>query len=426
MKKLSLLSAFLCATLFAFADPIESEYCGYFGPETKQGDTYITLTWETLDNGDVLITLGAGEGASTCSFRNGGFEGGIDAFVVSADNFENTVPASDYFTAQKVYSGNTFTLVKVAEVPAGAKIKHVGTGHALAWTVNGISAYTFPDFIYTYGGVCASEQVLTAIKLSVADSFVKLGSGVELNIQPVDQYGLPMEVDVDITVSPANAGIVEDNVFTASNTGLVTITVQSGTVSNSVDLRVVPSDNLALNKPCEAGYEPENQGELASKANDGNTNTQWVTYANQPAEVEWWIVDLEKVYDLASIDVLWGDPYSTEYILQVREDAPSDADKADDEAWTTVSTQTDVTVNSEQFIEVNVSARFVRLHSLAKSSNFFRLKEVRVYGTDPEGTGIEAVEASSVHGGSTKIFRDGQLLILRNGETYTLQGTLVR
>lgn len=425
MKKLSLFSALLCASLFALADPIESEYCGYFGPETKQGDTYITLTWETLDNGDVLITLGAGEGASTCSFRNGGFEGGIDAFVVSTDNFETTTPASEYFTAQKVYSGNTFTLVKVAEVPANAQIKHVGSGHALAWTVNGISAYTFPDFIYTYGGVCASEQVLTDIKFSVLEKFVKLGDEIALSIQPVDQYGLPMDVELTIEVSPADAGSVVDNVFKANKTGLATITVSSGNISNSVSLHVVSSDNLALNKPCEAGYEPENQGELASKANDGNINTQWVTYVNQPADVEWWIVDLEKVYNITAIDVLWGDPYSTQYILQVREDAPSEADKADDEAWVTVSGQEDVTINSEQFIELNAAARFVRLHSLAKSSNFFRLKEVRVFGIDPEGTGVEAVESSATIGESTKILRDGRLLILRDGGTYTVHGVRI-
>ena len=91
MKKLSLLfTALICASTLAFA--VDSEYCGFSNDDTKRDGIAITLTWETLANGDVQITLGSGEGANTCAFRNGGFEGGIDAFVVSTDNFENTTP----------------------------------------------------------------------------------------------------------------------------------------------------------------------------------------------------------------------------------------------------------------------------------------------------------------------------------------------
>ncbi len=139
--------------------PIASEYCNYQGPETKSGNTYVTLTWETDANGNVVITMGNGTGASSCSFRNGGFEGGIGAFLVSTDNFATSEAASNYFTATQVYSGNTYTLTKIADLPANAKIKHVGSGHAFAWTVNGNSAWGNPDFIYTYGGICNQLDV---------------------------------------------------------------------------------------------------------------------------------------------------------------------------------------------------------------------------------------------------------------------------
>lgn len=170
MKKFSLFFVLLCATMISFAAS-SSEYCCYYGNETKDGDAYVTLSWITDASGNVVITIGEGPGATSSAFRNGGFEGGIDAFVVSTDNFATTTPASDYFTATQVYSGNVYTLTKIAELPAGAQIKHVGAGHALAWKVNGKDAYSFPDFIYTYGGVCDQWPAPTNVAVS-ADSVI--------------------------------------------------------------------------------------------------------------------------------------------------------------------------------------------------------------------------------------------------------------
>lgn len=170
MKKIYFLTALLYASMMTFA-AVQSEYCSYYGDETKEGSTYVALSWQTNASGDVVITMGEGPGATSCSFRNGGFEGGIGAFVVSTDEFATTTPAEDYFSAVQVYSGNTYTLTKIADVPAGAKIKHVGTGHAFSWTVNGKSCYGFPDFIYTYGGVCEQWEAPTNVAVS-ADSVI--------------------------------------------------------------------------------------------------------------------------------------------------------------------------------------------------------------------------------------------------------------
>ena len=147
---------------------IVTEYCNYTNAQLTKNGVAITLSWETADNGDVVITMGNGVGATSCAFRNGGFEGGIDAFVVSADNFTITTPASDYFTFTQIYSGNEARLVKVADLPKGTKIKHIGTGHALSWTVNGKSEYDNPDFIYTYGGMCNNLDAPTNVAITDA------------------------------------------------------------------------------------------------------------------------------------------------------------------------------------------------------------------------------------------------------------------
>lgn len=145
--------------------PITSEYCNYQDPQTIKGGKNIALTWETDGSGNVIITMQNGTGATSCSFRNGGFEGGIGAFVVSNDDFVTTTPASDYFTAAQVYSGNTYTLTKIADLPVNAKIKHVGSGHALAWVLNGNNEYCYPDFIYTYGGTCNQLDAPTNVAI---------------------------------------------------------------------------------------------------------------------------------------------------------------------------------------------------------------------------------------------------------------------
>ena len=156
---------------------IVTEYCNYTNNQLTKNGASITLSWETVDNGDVVITMENGVGTTSCSYRNGGFEGGIEAFVVSTDNFATTTPASDYFTFEKVYSGNEARLVNIANLPKGAKIKHIGAGHALAWVVNGTNEYDFPDFIYTYGGVCNNLDAPTNV--AVTDAGVLTFEGVE-------------------------------------------------------------------------------------------------------------------------------------------------------------------------------------------------------------------------------------------------------
>ena len=365
--------------------PITSEYCNYQGPETHQDTHYYAITWETDPSGNVVITIGNGTGAGACSFRNGGFEGGnngLDNFVVSDDDFATTSPATDYFTVTRPSDGDLqYVMTKIADLPANAKIKHLSAG-AIAWREAGTDRWCWPEFTYTYGGVCAEEKVLTEISLSAASKFAMVDEDIALTVQPLDQMGKPIEATVDLEVSPADAGAIVGNVFTFSKTGAATITAKSGDIQNSITLYCVPSANLALNQPSEGGYYDNNPGEGFDKANDGNNNTAWVTYADKPASVEWWYVDLGAIYSLTGVNVLWGEPSSTSYKLYARTEAPSEDDKANDAAWEEIASVSGIGINSEQFNVVSVNARYVRVHSLTKSANFLRMKEVSVFGTE--------------------------------------------
>lgn len=362
--------------------PPVSEYCLYQDPQTIKGGKNIALTWETVANGNVVITMSNGTGTTSCSFRNGGFEGGIGAFIVSTDDFVTSEPASNYFTATQVYSGNTYTLTKIADLPDNAKIKHVGSGHALAWVLDGNDEYCSPDFIYTYGGICNEEPELTSIEMSSSTAIAQVGAGITITASPLDQFGAPIEATINYEISPSDAGEIVGNVFTFAKLGAATITARSGDVQNSIALYCVSSDNLALNKDCEGGSYDGNPSETAAKANDGADNTAWVTYANQPASVEWWYVDLGNLYNITAISALWGNDYSTNYILQVRTVAPEEADKANDEAWTTIAPVTNASAGNIALNYVTAQGRYVRIHSLNRSGNCIRLRELRVFGSE--------------------------------------------
>lgn len=362
--------------------PPVSEYCLYQDPQTIKGGKNIALTWETVANGNVVITMSNGTGTTSCSFRNGGFEGGIGAFIVSTDDFVTSEAASNYFTATQVYSGNTYTLTKIADLPDNAKIKHVGSGHALAWVLDGNNEHCYPDFIYTYGGICNEEPELTSIEMSSSTAIAQVGAGITITASPLDQFGAPIEATINYEISPSDAGEIVGNVFTFAKLGAATITARSGDVQNSIALYCVSSDNLALNKDCEGGFYDGNPGETAAKANDGADNTAWVTYANQPASVEWWYVDLGNLYNITAISALWGNDYSTNYILQVRTVAPEEADKADDEAWTTIATVTNASAGNIALNYVTAQGRYVRIHSLNRSGDCIRLRELQVFGSE--------------------------------------------
>ena len=374
MKKLFFLFARLCASLLTFA--IDSEYCG----EVKQSgtNTEAAFTWETNEAGSIVITITETLGGADEATHFRGNALAIGNFKVG----EGKADGANYFSHPGTTTGNQLVLTATNAPAPGEKIYYQGVVE-YATSKDG-NAWPTLTFEYTYGTKCPVEEpVLTRIVLNASATFAKIGEGITLTAQAKDQTNKNMDAVITYEVSPADAGTVADGKYTPSKVGEATITAKSGDVSASVKIYGVPSDNLALNKTCEAGYEPGNQGEISSKANDGNVNTQWVTYADQPASVEWWIVDLGAKYDIAAIDVVWGDPTSTKYILQVRDESPTAEQKADDEAWETVSTQEGITINTEQFIPlVGASGRYVRLHSLTKSSNFFRLKEVRVFGTE--------------------------------------------
>lgn len=229
--------------------PVNSEYCNYQGPETQQDGHYFAITFETDPSGNVVVTIGDGNGAGACSFRNGGFEGGNNGlanFVVSADNFATTAPATDYFTVTRPTDGDLqYVLTKIADLPANAKIKHLSAG-AIAWREAGADRWCFPEFIYTYGGTCNQLDAPTNVSVDANNiitfdavdgassytAYVSLG-GVEKYHQTVasgDELSFVAyeDGDYDVTVVASGAGKVDSDPSTAFVWSLTAVPVVLG------------------------------------------------------------------------------------------------------------------------------------------------------------------------------------------------------
>lgn len=375
-----------------YADGIfDSEYCAEV---MLAGDNReAAFTWETDDDGNVIIsiseTLG---GADNATYFRGN---GITADKIKIGEGRDAI--TTYFTHPGDIAGQqtlTLTLTDPSNKPAiGTKIYVENQIIEYATSKDG-NAWPNLTFEYTYGGKCIADPVLTKINLSASSIFAKVGENVTLTAIGKDQMNQDFDAVISYSISPNDAGSIVGNVYTPAKLGDAVITATSGEVSNSISIHCVPSDNLILNKTCEAGYEDGNPAETAAKVNDGNINTAWVTYADRPASEEWWYVDLEDNYDLTAVDVLWGADYSTNYIIQVRDDAPSNDDKSADDAWTTLATVTTASANSEIYTPLSGSGRYVRMHSLSRSGNCIRLRELRLFGA-VKATATKAVSASA-------------------------------
>ncbi len=422
MKKLTFLSALLCASLFSYAEPFfsESEYCGEV---MLQGDNReAAFTWETNSNGVVTITITetlGGELEDT-HFRGNGIN--IDKIKVGEEREE----AADYFELS-CGSSSTITLTpkEGSSLAVGTKIYVENQIVEYATSKDG-NAWPTLTFVYTYGSICSVEPVLTRLNLTASANWTTVGEGIELTATGTDQMGKPMEVEVNFAIEPADAGSIEGNVYKPAKIGAATITATSAELSASIKLFGTTGVNLATNQPSEAGYNPENQGEQAKAANDEDPGTAWVTWVDRPAAEEWWLVDLGQAYDLMGVELLWGADFPKQYILQARVEEPSDEDKANDEAWTTLAEINEgVKANAAVFSDVEGSFRFVRMHALIKTGNCIRLRDVRVFELPDEEIGT-SLGNTGISTSVQKVLRDGQFLIIRNGETFNLQGIIVR
>lgn len=329
MKKLSVLTALLCASLFSFADP-ELVYDVNFalassgssavatsGTPAAAIDGNMGTRWEGASSDPQIFTLDMGqlrvfntiqivwEGAYTSSF----------GLSVSSDG--NTWTLMDSIADQSLAGFPYEQTITLSSNYTGQYIRFYGAARGTGW------GHSFWEFRVLLAGT----PEVTSIDMSPV---AKLNQAVPVVVK--SQLGNAMSHEgITFTVVPATAGTVADGNYTALQYGKATLTASKDGHSASIDLYNVETDNLALNQPVAAGFS-ENTANLS---NNGNANDRWgsngATHYAADAENfgDWWYVDLGAKYDVLALRIKWETARPNDYDIRVSDDA---------QTWTTIAT----------------------------------------------------------------------------------------
>ncbi len=132
--------------------------------------------------------------------------------------------------------------------------------------------------------------------------------------------------------------------------------------------------NLALKKTATASGN-EGGAYVAAAAFDGDLTSRWSSLF---VDASWLQVDLGSMQPVGQVVLRWERAYGTQYQIQVSPDATT---------WTTVYTQTAGLGGSENLVFPGVTARYVRMNGIARSTQYgYSLWEFEVYG--PVGPSI--------------------------------------
>lgn len=183
---------FIAAGLFAasslWADVTPQTYCNFTHEKMCHQGTesdHIVLTWQTLRNGDVKISISEGEGSHYVAFRDAGFEGDMNGFTVvlkDESDVQTEVAASTYFNRpgnEQVNNYRDFILTRNSTaVPTGQSIYAIRFyNNAIAWRLtkgdeSQDSRWMWPadvnavNFVYAYGTHCQSIAAPTNVSIS--------------------------------------------------------------------------------------------------------------------------------------------------------------------------------------------------------------------------------------------------------------------
>ncbi len=126
--------------------------------------------------------------------------------------------------------------------------------------------------------------------------------------------------------------------------------------------------NLALGKDASASSQ-ENDGSSAAMAVDGSDTSRWSSEWN---DNEWIMVDLERVYRIDEVRLIWEAAYGNAYEIQVSEDGT---------AWTTVYTETNGDGGTDSILLNDVTARYIKMQGQGRATAYgYSMYELQAYG----------------------------------------------
>ena len=128
--------------------------------------------------------------------------------------------------------------------------------------------------------------------------------------------------------------------------------------------------NIACQKPTRASSEME--GKTANRANDRDTATFWQANMNDPAK--WWLVDMENLYTVTEVSILFTSEETGLYKIELSKD---------NQNWETIAGQKEGTSNERYhklLTNSKIIGRFLRIAFTGSENKPVAISEVEVSG----------------------------------------------
>lgn len=136
----------------------------------------------------------------------------------------------------------------------------------------------------------------------------------------------------------------------------------------AVDDNYFDGRNLALGKTAVASSQ-ENDGASANMVTDGSLDSRWSSEWNDD---EWIMVDLEQIYRIDEVDLIWESAYGTAYEIQA---------SADGSTWTTVFTENSGNGGTDTILLNDIHARYIKMQGKGRATGYgYSMYELQVYG----------------------------------------------
>ncbi|MEO6233316.1 MAG: glycoside hydrolase family 2 TIM barrel-domain containing protein [Ferruginibacter sp.] len=128
--------------------------------------------------------------------------------------------------------------------------------------------------------------------------------------------------------------------------------------------------NIAYQKPTRASSEMN--GKTADKANDKDTVSFWQPNTNDP--VKWWQVDLENIYTISEVKVLFPSIETGLYKIEL---------SIDNKNWETIASLKEGDKNKKyqrHQTDSSIAGRFLRIKFIGSEVNLVSIREVEIFG----------------------------------------------
>lgn len=422
MKKLTLLTALIYASMFSFAAPVAS------------GELFATYQ----KHGDIFYEGGNQEANVEATAHNWAIDYYIvscgDSMLLRATTTEERNLNAGWQTQLRVWTG-AYNNGNEIQTNAGGGTKNCYTSvcRKITPAAEDLKIHLFVD----WSGYCVTQTFdfnRASINNPTTDNVAPVIDPAEVTMEEVD--GVLVFTFGTVTADDEYFYYVGDkehhvgSISLANKVYVLKPTVEDGTTYTfkcyAVDYNgnksaykeftvSMPFDSnldLAADKSCTAGY--YNGGDVPGNAVNGKNN-HWGTYGISDYTQNWWQVDLNNAYKLSEIDVEleFANTYKIEGSL-------------DGSNWTEIiRTESAPSANVlVEYKDLTVSARYLKLTALEEK--MISIRHFKVYGTglaEQISTDVEqAVNKPQVQ----RVLRDGQIYIIRDGEMYDVQGSRIR